>query len=176
MNLTTTLLAAAIASVGVSASAATVFNGGSLSAGDLGVGNTFLDAGNSTFFTFTAATDLEVLDFVSVSSVGFSGGSDLALVNFGNQFTGESSNYTAFTQNGATTEANSSLSGFTLLAGQSFTLFFDYNAAGANTTSNQFSFATIEIAPVPLPAGLVLMGTALGGLGLMRRRNAKASA
>ncbi|MDA8746749.1 VPLPA-CTERM sorting domain-containing protein [Litoreibacter sp.] len=37
-------------------------------------------------------------------------------------------------------------------------------------TNSEFYLSTATVSAVPLPAGFLLMGTALGGLGLMRRR------
>ncbi|MEO0370917.1 MAG: VPLPA-CTERM sorting domain-containing protein [Pseudomonadota bacterium] len=44
------------------------------------------------------------------------------------------------------------------------------------STSNAFEFGNVGVATVPLPAGVVLLGTALGGLGVARRRKAKKAA
>ncbi|MEM6388225.1 MAG: VPLPA-CTERM sorting domain-containing protein [Pseudomonadota bacterium] len=53
------------------------------------------------------------------------------------------------------------------LKGSSFTFFA---GPGLDDKSGDFALAGVAISSVPLPAGMLLMGTALGGLGLMRRR------
>lgn len=54
---------------------------------------------------------------------------------------------------------------------------FTFAAALSNDNVGvaDYALAGVQIAPIPLPAGALLLGTALGGLGLMRRRKAKAS-
>lgn len=42
-------------------------------------------------------------------------------------------------------------------------------------SSNAFEFANLTTTPVPLPAGMLLMGTALAGFAVMRRRKSKAA-
>jgi hypothetical protein len=57
-------------------------------------------------------------------------------------------------------------------AGSSLVTFagrFDQISFGSSP-NNAFEFASITTTPVPLPAGVVLMLSGLGGLGLMRRR------
>lgn len=54
------------------------------------------------------------------------------------------------------------------LTGTEFTFFAD---EGNDDMTGDVALAAIEIAPVPLPAGMVLMLTALGGLGLARRKS-----
>lgn len=51
--------------------------------------------------------------------------------------------------------------------GSSFTFFA---GAGLDDTTPDISVAGVSVAAVPLPAGMLLLGTALGGLGLARRR------
>ncbi|MGR3343204.1 MAG: VPLPA-CTERM sorting domain-containing protein, partial [Paracoccaceae bacterium] len=54
------------------------------------------------------------------------------------------------------------------LFGSSFTFW----AGGGNDNrgSADFALAAVDISPVPLPAGLVLLGTALAGFGALRRK------
>ena len=69
----------------------------------------------------------------------------------------------------------------TSLKGSSFTFFVGPAdpGVGSGGTGNDdrgqrdYALASVEISAVPLPAGMVLFGTALGGLGLMRRRKQK---
>lgn len=58
----------------------------------------------------------------------------------------------------------------TSMKGQTFT-FFDV-AGNDNIGEGDFALAGLTITSVPLPAGVLLLGTALGGLGLTRRRKA----
>ncbi|WOI58423.1 VPLPA-CTERM sorting domain-containing protein [Palleronia sp. LCG004] len=58
-------------------------------------------------------------------------------------------------------------------AGESFSLTFDYGSTGERPLG-RFGFA-VNVAAVPLPAGALLLTTALGGgLAFARRRKAKA--
>jgi hypothetical protein len=49
---------------------------------------------------------------------------------------------------------------------------FSFFASSTNDGQGQpdFALAGLTVAPIPLPAGAILFGTALGGLGLMRRK------
>jgi hypothetical protein len=50
------------------------------------------------------------------------------------------------------------------------TTFTFWAGPGEDDSSADVALAAIEIAPIPLPAGALLIGTALGALGLVRRR------
>ena len=127
-------------------------------------------------YTFTAEKDLRVSDFVTVQTTGI-GADDVLEVEFG--YTGATISDVAMfhdpgsvTFNGATFGATSALDGFVLLAGESFTVFFERHPGGGGkdfNVSNQFSFL---VSSVPLPAGGLLLLTALGGLGIARRKKA----
>jgi hypothetical protein len=62
--------------------------------------------------------------------------------------------------------------GFAQITGLSLkgTTFTFWAGPGSDDTSADVALAAIEIAPIPLPAGALLIGTALGALGLVRRR------
>ena len=62
--------------------------------------------------------------------------------------------------------------GFASITGMQLkgTTFTFYAGPGADDSDGDVALAAIEIAPIPLPAGVLLFGTALGALGLARRR------
>lgn len=53
------------------------------------------------------------------------------------------------------------------LEGDTFTF---WAGPGVDDSSGDMALAAIDVAPVPLPAGVFLIGTALGAFGVMRRR------
>lgn len=65
--------------------------------------------------------------------------------------------------------------GFTSVSGTfTGTTFSFFAGPGQDDGSADISLAALEVNVVPLPAGLLLLGTALGGLGIARRRKKSA--
>lgn len=64
---------------------------------------------------------------------------------------------------------------FVTITADSILEYFD-SVEFVSTGVNAFEFANVSATPVPLPAGVLLMGTALAGFGVMRRRQNKKSA
>ncbi|RLJ36199.1 putative secreted protein [Litoreibacter meonggei] len=60
------------------------------------------------------------------------------------------------------------------LVGTQFTFFA--SLTNDDIGKADFALAAVEVAPVPLPAGFLLLGTALGGLGVARRRKQRKAA
>lgn len=54
------------------------------------------------------------------------------------------------------------------MTGDTFT-FFDPSGGNDAVGVGDFALAAVTVAPIPLPAGFLLLGTALGGLGVARR-------
>jgi hypothetical protein len=62
--------------------------------------------------------------------------------------------------------------GFGALTGLSLkgTTFTFFAGPGQDDSSGDFALAALDVAPIPLPAGALLIGTAFGAFGLLRRR------
>lgn len=71
--------------------------------------------------------------------------------------------------------ADRTLTHFVTITADSILEYFD-SVEFVSTGVNAFEFANVSATPVPLPAGVLLMGTALAGFGVMRRRQNKKSA
>lgn len=65
---------------------------------------------------------------------------------------------------------------FTGLSLTGTTFVFTAGSENDGVANPDFALAGLDVAPVPLPAGVWLLGAALGGFGVMRRRARKAAA
>ena len=158
----TLMMAAAIAlTAPLAASAATI---NIVKNGFYSGGEPTLASGSSVSFGFEALEDLRVLNFVSITGNGTNSGNDLTKVSYGINGVMETFTYTGTS---ATAAAAVQLPGFKLLAGDTFTIDFEYAQGGARTVDVDYSFVT---APVPVPAAGLMLLSGLGGLAIARRR------
>lgn len=125
--------------------------------------------GTELVYTFTADTDLRVLEVLSAVGTSATGGADVTNATLG--LNGDLAQFQDLFVSEGSGIGISRFSGFNLAAGESFTFTFN-NEGGADLIGTSLSFS---IAAVPVPAaGLLLIG-ALGGLGAAARRKKKAA-
>lgn len=166
-------MAAALAIPGSSAFAVTTTPFASpLSAGDSTLGNTVASAFEDFSFTtlsFTAATDLVADTSITINP-------------FLTDVTGSPTNSIglSYSINGASaialpivnvlTIGASELRGLVMDAGDTLS-YFVTGTAGRSGNQVTFAVETSPVAPIPLPAGALLMLTALGGMAVVRRKS-----
>lgn len=151
-------------------------NGLSIVGGPTNVKFTYLgfEAGNTNFSATTAGglfsnTTSTVGDMASFGAVldglvDFSFGTSAPGFAVGEIF-----------NNGGAAPASPSFSiGYHKISDTSYLVFFDDIARGDRDFDD--IALRIDIEPVPVPAGILLMGTALAGFGVMRRRQSKKTA
>jgi len=156
------------------ASAATLFDSGTINVGDNVLASENLLQGETITYTFTAgANDVRILDLITINAEGFSEGTDIGNLLFG--FDGnvtESFVAGEFDPNGATASASTSRSGFVLASGNSFSFTFDNDTTGSGAVGTGLTFS---VAAVPLPAGALLLLSALGAGAVASRRKTKSA-
>lgn len=182
MTLKTTLLAAtaAVALSAVASNAATV-NGGFITDG----GATTIDAGDNILFNFNVAGDDADRRFEHTFTVENAGTGSAAVTVLGsilNLFGGTNISFEALgsvvastpVAIGTTTLDTTFSSAAPSSLTQTFVISWSNNLLGSPAIFDGEIVLTAEAgeepAPIPLPAGILLLGTALGGLGLARRR------
>ena len=89
-----------------------------------------------------------------------------------NAFTGLVDYATDLLSVGQLTITNGSVTGINGGGGLGGSGFFSFAVNADSTPDKEIYLSVLEVSPVPLPAGLLLMGTALAGFGVMRRRKA----
>lgn len=154
-----------------------------MSAGAVTVSGDVADGGMTNISigdVFQMEIDGDASDGAGDASFGFTASEELVTIetNSFNPTTGFTGAVVKWTENSDGTGAvYGTITGAALLAGDALEVYFGAGetkwlfASWTNVVSNGSNFdLRVEAANVPLPAGVVLMGTALAGFGIARRR------
>lgn len=126
-----------------------------------------LAPGDTAQFTFTALADLTVSN-IAIAGTGNNGGIDLGNVEFG--FTSATTQvFSSITTFGSTASAIAVLGGFSMIAGDVFTIFWEDGVSAPVGLTASFSTTTTA---VPVPAALPMLAGGLALLGMARRKKA----
>lgn len=141
---------------------------------DLAVGSIINEAqvilpGEELEFQYTALEDLNIVSF-SLSGTGNSMGGDVEDITFG--FTSPGTNpFTTIMLSGNTAFGGGFLDGFSLMAGEVFSIFFSDGIT--NPVPITLSFQADPPLAIPVPASGLFLGSALVGFGLFASRKRK---
>lgn len=165
------LAALALSCAATTAANAVTFNFATeeLSIGDFFSDDATLNAGDTFVYNFEAEEDLRVSSFISVEGAGPRDAVEATLVGVDAALSG----FDSIPQFGSNIQGESDIPGFVLAAGETFTFTFQNNGPTGSSIFTGLSFFT---APVPLPAGIALLLTAVAGVGIASRRKAAATA
>jgi hypothetical protein len=150
----------------VTPSGATLTVSADISVGQFVSAAEVLVPGDDAAFTFTALERLRV-STIALSGSGNNGGSDLANVEFG-LTAATTGTFTSITSFGSSASAIASLPGFDMLAGESFTIFWEDGVSAPVALTASFSTTA-----VPVPAALPLMIGGIAALGAVARKRKK---
>lgn len=152
-------------------SAATILTSVDITAGDfVTVTETLLPGDDAEFrFTNIDSVDLDISN-IALAGTGNNSGSDVGNITFG-LTSPTTSGFTSVVTFGTTASATGLISGFSLAAGDTFSIFWDDGLV--NPVGVTSSFSTTEATTViPLPAAGLMLAGALGALGILRRKRA----
>lgn len=127
--------------------------------------NEILTVGDTAEFTYTALKKMTVSD-IALSGTSSQSGDNMAKIVFGINST-PTTNFSSITSNAGSGSGQGSLPGLSLLAGESFTIFWATTSDIIGTAGITASFST---SAVPVPAALPLLAGGIAALGVAGRK------
>lgn len=126
--------------------------------------------GNNVRFRFDILDDLTIPSF-SVSATGNAAGLDLSSIRYGFSKATATNMFSTIETNGTSTFAGGFLPGFTLAAGDKFSVFFLDGIS--RRVALTVSFLSTAPSQVPLPAPALLLIAGLAAMGAIGKRKSK---